>query len=161
MMHEKWRFMQESNLRIRLRRPALYPTELMKRYNSITVISWVFLFGFIWMFPFGIKDVLTTNFEAFTPQTYFAITFVIIGTTFFAYLFNIFALKHVSPSVTSSYVYVQPAVSFIMVSIYAFLLKHDEYAQDIDTVKILSCLLVISGVYLISRKPKEKLIQQD
>ncbi|OUR94677.1 hypothetical protein A9Q87_03315 [Flavobacteriales bacterium 34_180_T64] len=134
---------------------------LMKRYNSITVISWVFLFGFVWMFPFGIKDVLTTNYEAFSLNTYLVIAFVIFGTTFLAYLFNIYALNHVSPSVTGSYVYVQPAVSFIMVSIYAFLLGHDEYAQDINLVKVLSCMLVVSGVYLISKKPKEKLLQQD
>ena len=126
----------------------------MKRYNSITVISWVFLFGFLWMFPFGIEDALNTNYEAFTLDTYLAVAFVIIGTTFLAYLFNIYALKRVSPSVTGSYVYVQPAVSFIMVTIYAFLLDHDEYAQDIDLIKLLSCLLVVSGVYLISKKPK-------
>ena len=134
---------------------------LMIRYNSITVISWVFLFGFVWMFPFGIKDVLNTDYGSFSLSTYLVIAFVIIGTTFLAYLFNIYALKHVSPSVTSSYVYVQPAVSFIMVSVFAFLLGHDEYAQDINLVKILSCLLVVSGVYLISIKPKEKLLQQD
>jgi drug/metabolite transporter (DMT)-like permease len=127
---------------------------LMKKYNSITVISWVFLFGFLWMFPFGIQDALNTNFDAFTLNTYLVITFVIIGTTFLAYLFNIYALSHVSPSVTGSYVYIQPAVSFIMVTIYAFLLGHDEYAQDINGVKVLSCLLVFSGVYLISKKPK-------
>ncbi len=130
---------------------------LMKKYNPITVISWVFLFGFMFVFPVGIKDVLTTNFEAFTMNTYLTIAFVVIGTTFLAYLFNIYALSIVSPSVNSSYIYLQPVISFIMVSIYAFALGHDEYAQDINIIKLLSCLLVISGVYLISKKPKKKL----
>ena len=127
---------------------------MMKKYKSITVISWVFLFGFIFMFPFGIQDALTTDYSAFTLNTYLVIAFVIIGTTFLAYLFNIYALNHVSPAVTGSYVYLQPAVSFIMVSIYAFVLGHEEYAQDINFIKVMSCLLVVSGVYLISRKPK-------
>jgi len=131
---------------------------LMKKYNSITLISWVFLFGFIFMFPFGIGDLLSTDFSSFDLNTYLVITFVVVFTTFFAYLFNIYALNYVSPSVNSSYVYLQPAVSFIMVSIYAYVLMHDEYAQDINLVKILSCLLVVSGVYLISRKPKTKLV---
>ena len=130
---------------------------LMKKYNPITIISWVFLFGFVFMFPIGIQDVLTTNFTAFTLNTYLTVAFVIIGTTFLAYLFNIYALSKLSASVTGSYIYLQPAVSFIIVSIYAFALGHDEYAQDINMVKILSCLLVIAGVYLISKKPKEKL----
>jgi len=130
---------------------------LMKTYNSITLISWVFLFGFIFMVPFGIGDLIATDFSAFDLNTYLVIAFVVIFTTFFAYLFNIYALNFVSPSVNSSYVYLQPAISFIMVSIYAYGLGHSEYAQDINGVKILSSLLVISGVYIIS-KSQTKLV---
>jgi len=128
----------------------------MKKYNSVTIISWVFLFGFICMFPFGITDIMDTDFSAFTTQTYFAVAFVIIGTTFLAYLFNIYALNYVSPAVTGSYIYLQPVVSFIMVSVYAFVLGYSEYAQDINPVKITSCFLVVIGVYLISKAPKKK-----
>ena len=127
---------------------------LMKRYESITVISWVFLFGFIFMFPFGIEGAIETDFSAFTFDTYFAFTFVIIGTTFLAYLFNIYALKNVSPAVNGSYVYLQPAISFIMVSIYAYWLGHEQYKEDINLIKISSCILVFAGVFLISRTPK-------
>ena len=129
---------------------------LMKKYSPLTVISWVFLFGFFFMLPFGIPDILRTDFSAFTTNTYIAVAFVIIGTTFLAYLFNIYALKTVAPSVTGSYVYLQPAVSFIMVSIYAYGFGNSEYAQDINPVKIVSCFLVVSGVYLISKTPKNK-----
>jgi len=131
---------------------------LMKKYNPITIISWVFLFGLVFVIPIGIGDALTTNFDAFTLNTYLTIAFVILGTTFFAYLFNIYALTQVSPSVSGSYIYLQPAVSFIMVTIYAYALNHKEYAQDINLVKILSSLLVILGVYLISKKPTKQLI---
>jgi len=131
---------------------------LMKKYKAITVISWVFLFGLIFVFPFGIKDLLNTDFSAFTTNTYLAITFVIIGTTFLTYLFNIYALNFVSPSVNGSYIYLQPVLSFIMVSIYAYAMGHKEYAQDINIIKILSCFLVIIGVFLISKKTKKKLI---
>ena len=126
---------------------------LMKKYQPITIISWVFLFGFCFMFLFGINDVLTTNFYAFTINTYLTIVFVIVGTTFLAYLFNIYALNHVSPSISSSYIYLQPAISFIMVSIYTYLLNQKQYAEDINIVKILSCVLVIGGVFLISKNP--------
>ncbi len=130
---------------------------LMKKYRPITVISWVFLFGFLFVFPIGLPDVLQTNFEAFTLTTYLTIAFVIIGTTFLAYLFNIYALQHVSPAVNGSYIYLQPAVSFLMVSLYAFVFNQNEYAQDINFIKVLSCVLVIIGVYLISHKSKPKL----
>jgi drug/metabolite transporter (DMT)-like permease len=130
---------------------------LMKKYNPITIISWAFLFGFIFMFPFGIQDITTTNFEAFTLNTYLAVAFVVLGTTFLAYLFNIYALSKVSPSISGSYIYLQPVVSFIMVSLYAFVLKDNEYSQDINLIKIISCLMVIAGVYMISKKPRKRL----
>ncbi|XCF06827.1 DMT family transporter [Tamlana crocina] len=128
---------------------------LMKKYHAITVVSWIFLFGFIYVLPFGISDFLNTNFEAFTINTYLTIGYVVLFTTFFAYLFNIFALKHLPPSITSSYVYLQPVVSFILVSLVAFVFMNSAYAQDINLIKILSCVVVAAGVYIIS-KPEKK-----
>jgi drug/metabolite transporter (DMT)-like permease len=125
---------------------------LMKKYKAITVISWVFLFGLLFVFPFGINDLLNTNFSAFTTNTYLAVTFVIVGTTFLTYLFNIYALSYVPPSVNGSYIYLQPVLSFIMVSMYAYIFGNMEYAQDINTIKILSCFLVVIGVFMVSKK---------
>ena len=125
---------------------------LMMKYNPITIISWVFLLGFIFVLPFGINDVIHTNYEGFTLQTYLSIGFVVIGTTFLTYLFNIYALQHVAPSIAGSYVYLQPAISFVLVLISALLLGYDTYKADINFVKIISCLLVVSGVYLVSKK---------
>lgn len=127
---------------------------LMKKYNAITVISWMFLFGLLFIFPFTLNDFTNINFDAFTTNTYLVIGYVVIFTTFFAYLFNVYALNYVTPSVTSSYIYLQPVISFIMVAMYAYILMKDEYAQDINLVKILSCLLVVIGVYIISKPPK-------
>ena len=129
---------------------------LMKKYHAVTVVSWVFTFGFVFMFFFGIGDLLETDFGAFTLHTYLTLAFVILGTTFLAYLFNIFALNHVSPAVNSSYIYLQPVISFIMVALYAFVWNQEQYADDINIIKVLSCLLVVVGVYLISNASKTK-----
>ncbi|MBP8793447.1 MAG: EamA family transporter [Lutibacter sp.] len=127
---------------------------LMQKYQPITVISWVFLIGFIFMIPVGFNSFIETDFSAFTLNTYLIIAFVVIATTFLTYLFNIYALTKVAPSVNGSYIYLQPVVSFTMVSLYAYFFNDTEYAQDISLVKIASCILVISGVYMISRKKK-------
>lgn len=131
---------------------------LMQKYNPVTVISWVFLFGFIFVLPFGIPDVIKTDFSAFTSHTFYAISFVILGTTFLTYLFNIYALQHVPSSIAGSYVYVQPVVSFIMVIIFAYFLGDKQYAQDIHWIKVFSCILVFFGVYLVSKKDKKILL---
>lgn len=127
---------------------------LMKKYHPITVIGWMFLIGFVIVFPFGIDNVLATDFEAFTLNSYLIAAYMVLFTTFLAYLLNIYALNHVSPSVNSSYIYFQPAVSFIMVSILAYTLMDDTYSKDINLIKILSCLLVVAGVYLVSKPQK-------
>lgn len=136
----------------------VYVKPLMAKYQPITVISWVFLIGFLFMIPVGLNDFLATDFEAFTTNNFLVIAFVLFGTTFLTYLFNIYALSKVPPSVNGSYIYLQPVVSFVMVSIYAFVLGKDEYAQDINLIKIISSVLVVTGVYLISKKPKKVLV---
>ena len=130
---------------------------LKNKYNAITIISWMFLFGLIFVIPFAISDFNAINTDTFTTNTYLVIGYVVLFTTFFAYLFNIYALNYVSPSVTSSYIYLQPVISFIMVSIYAYILMQDEYAQDINYIKILSCLMVVIGVYIVS-KPTKRIV---
>lgn len=127
---------------------------LMKKYKPLTVITYVFSFGFLFVFPVGIIDLLNTNFSAFTTNTYLVIAFVIIGTTFLTYLFNIYALSKVPPSVNGSYIYLQPVISFIMVSVYAYAFNNSKYANDINWIKIVSCILVVIGVYLISKRVK-------
>jgi drug/metabolite transporter (DMT)-like permease len=54
---------------------------LMKKYNAITVISWMFLFGLLFIFPFTLNDFNNTNFDAFTINTYLVIGYVVIFTT--------------------------------------------------------------------------------
>jgi drug/metabolite transporter (DMT)-like permease len=128
---------------------------LMQKYHFITIISWVFLFGLMFTIPISINDVLHhTNYAAFEFNTYLVIAYIIIFTTFLTFLFNIYALKQVSPAVAGSYTYTQPAVSFIIVIILSMFFDNNTYKDDINIVKIISCFLVIIGVYLISKKPK-------
>ncbi|WP_136480393.1 DMT family transporter [Cognatitamlana onchidii] len=128
---------------------------LMKKYHFITIISWVFLFGLLFIIPIGINDVLhQTNYKLFDTTTYIIIAYVIVFTTFLTFLFNIYALKQVSPSVAGSYSYTQPALSFIIAIILAFFLSNDTYSKDMNLVKIMACLLIFIGVYLVSKKPK-------
>ena len=43
-------------------------------------------------------------------------------------------------------------MSFLMVSIYAYILVNDTYTNDISLIKILSCILVALGVYIVSQR---------
>jgi drug/metabolite transporter (DMT)-like permease len=116
----------------------------MKKYHTITILRWVFLAGFIFVFPFGIRDLLAVQWSSFGSDTWFYTLFVVFITTFVAYLLNVYALKALSPSVVSAYIYLQP----VLATIIALWAGHDH----LDVMKVFSAILIFTGVYLVSRR---------
>ena len=122
---------------------------LMKRYNPITVMFYVFIFGLIFVLPFGIDEIQKIDLTTFNEEIYLKIGFVVICTTFIAYMFNAFALKSLNPSVVSVYIYLQP----LLASLIAIALNSD----SLNLVKILSAIFIFSAVFLVSI-PSKKVI---
>jgi drug/metabolite transporter (DMT)-like permease len=115
---------------------------LMRKYKALTVITWVFTFGIIFVFPFGVKEFINIEWQLFTPLIWFEFSFIIIATTFFAYLLNIYGLKKLSPTIVSTYIYLQP--------LFAALIAIWAGKDGLDWVKIIAALLIFSGVFLVS-----------
>lgn len=115
---------------------------LMKKYHPLTVIKWVFFFGLIPVTIFGIQQFSEIKWSTFTPHIWLAVVFVIICTTFLAYLLNMLALREVHSSVVGAYIYLQP----ILATIISISLGKDEITSE----KIIAALLIFSGVYLVS-----------
>ncbi len=116
----------------------------MKKYHPLTVIKWIFLFGLIQVLPFGWGEFTQIEWSTFPPNIIWAVIFVVVGLSFFAYLFNTVALKYVSPSVVSTYIYLQP----VLASVFAIGLGKDQ----LDWIKVASAILICAGVYLVSSK---------
>lgn len=117
---------------------------LMRRYNPITVVKWVFSFGFLYVLPFGFGELRSVEWGAFLPHIWLAVFYVLLFTTFFTYLFNAYALTVVSPSVVSIYIYLQP----LLAAAIALAIGQDE----LDWLKGLSAALIFAGVFLVSGK---------
>ena len=115
---------------------------LIKKYKSVTVMMMVFLFGSIFVIPFGFKELISVEWMVMPKTIVLEVLFVLIFTTFFAYLLNSSALKKLNPTTVSTYIYLQP----ILASIFAILLHSDQ----IDATKIFSITLVFFGIYLVS-----------
>ena len=122
---------------------------LMKKYQPLTVMFFVFLFGLIFVFPFGYQQLTSVNIYLFTSDIYLKVLFVVICTTFLAYLFNAFALMTLNPSVVSIYIYLQPVLASVIAIIYN--------SDSIDFIKILSSLFIFTAVFLVSI-PSKKVI---
>lgn len=121
---------------------------LIMKYRTITVIKWVFLFAWFYVLPFGYTEFMEADFSNMPADILLSVAFVILGTTYFAYLLNNYALQKVSSSVVSIYIYLQPLLA---AGIAVFLNK-----DELDWVKILSALLIFAGVYLVSATDRAK-----
>lgn len=115
---------------------------LMKKYHPLTVIKWVFFFGLIPVTFFGFNQFAQIQWHTFTTQTWLAVAFVIVCTTFFAYLLNMLALREVHSSVVGAYIYLQPIIATVI----SISLGKDAITFE----KVLSAVLIFSGVYLVS-----------
>lgn len=126
---------------------------MMSKYQPVTVIVWTFLFGFISMFPFCIEKLIYTDFTSFAVSNWVSLFYVVVGPTFLTYLLNMFALQYVKPTVSSSYIYLQPAVAMILVAIVSYSIVDSQYKGDLTIGKLLCCILIFGGVYLIGSAP--------
>ncbi len=115
---------------------------LMERYRPIIVIRWVFLFGLMMVLPFGWKQFAAIKWALFEPIDYAAVGFIVLFVTFFTYLWNTYALRHVSPSTSGAYMYLQP--------LFAAIISFAFTGEEVTGVKIISAAMIFSGVYLVN-----------
>ena len=117
---------------------------MMKKYDPITVMFFIFSFGLIYVLPFGFNNLINVDWTIIPNQIYLQIIFVVVCTTFVAYLCNALALKILSPTTVSIYIYLQP----IFATIFAIFWGSD----SLDTEKLLATLIIFMGVYLVSSR---------
>ena len=116
---------------------------LMMKYKPITVIKWIFLFGIFCAFPFGYQELLEVDWRTITHEAWLSIGYVVIGSTFTVYLLNAWSLQFVNSSVVGIYIYLQPVISTLV----AISFRGDL----LETSTVIYSLLIMSGVYLVSK----------
>ena len=129
---------------------------LMAKYRPLTVISWVFSFGLIYVLLWvpSSLEVSAIDWSSISGYEIGQILFVIIGVTFVPYLLNVFAMKKLSPSIAAVYIYLQPILSISFVYLFAYLGLKD-FSGDMTWQKILCAFAVFIGVYFVIRPQKK------
>lgn len=120
--------------------------KLTLKYKPLTFIKWLYLFGLIMVVPFGITEFLDIEWQSIPSSIYFNIGFVIIFTTFFAYLLNLIALTKLKPTTLSAFIYLQPVIA----TAYALITNSD----TLSTIKIVATMLIFIGVYMVTVQNK-------
>ena len=115
---------------------------LMQKYHPITVMFYVFGFGLLYVLPFGYTELLAVDWVNFPTIIIWEVLFVVLCTTFIAYLLNSSALKLLNPSTVSIYIYLQP----VLATLFAIFRGSDR----LDEIKIIAAVIIFVGVYLVS-----------
>ena len=122
--------------------------KLVEKYHPFTLMKWLFTIALVINFPVTFGDFLKMEWATIPLWAYGVIAFVIIGTTFCTYLFNIFAMTELKASTIGAFIYVQPLFGIL----FALLTGKD----TLTTIKIVSATLVLLGVYLASRRVRAR-----
>lgn len=117
---------------------------LASKYHPITLMKWLFLIALIVNFPLTISEFTEVKWQQLPSPAIWSLVFVVLGTTFSTYLLNIFAIKQLSPSTLSSFIYLQPLIAII----FAIIMGTDE----LNLLKVAAGSLVFVGVYLVTKK---------
>jgi drug/metabolite transporter (DMT)-like permease len=117
---------------------------LMKKYNSLDVMRWVFTIGFILILPLGWNELIKITWPVFGVTDYLLLFLIVVPGTFLAYIFNVYGIKILGASIAGTYIYSQPVFAVITASI--FLKEH------LDAYRIVAGILIFCGVYLANKQ---------
>lgn len=120
--------------------------KLTVKYHPFTFIKWLFLIGSFIILPFSFMELKQIEWQAFTPAASASLIFVVIGATFGTFLLNPLALRHLRASTVGIFIYLQPLIA----TLFAMAVGSDR----LDAIKLISAVLIFSGVYLVTKKPK-------
>lgn len=119
-----------------------FVVRLLKKYNAVTITAWIFIFGFIYVLPIGIHDLIAVEWSALTSKAWFAVAYVIVGITILSYLLNAWALQNSSSNMVGSYIYLQP----LLATLIAVALGMDVLTLE----KAIFALIILLGIYLVN-----------
>ncbi len=120
---------------------------LMSKYKPLTVMKWVFTFGLLYVVPVSLGPILRADFGAIPSTIWLSIGYVVLFTTVVAYFLNNYSLKRLSPSVNSSYIYLQPFLATVVALAFG--------KDRLSFIEIIASILIFSGVFLVSN-PTQK-----
>jgi drug/metabolite transporter (DMT)-like permease len=87
--------------------------EMLQRYDPLTVITWVFVFGVVGIAPWGVPALVAER-GGVSEASWLSLTWMIVLPTVTGYYLNVWALKRVQASVVAVYVYLQPVTTALL-----------------------------------------------
>ena len=117
---------------------------LMKKYSAITIIRLMFTFGFFIAIPFCWNQFTIIPWHNYSVVSFTVLGLIVIGGTTLAYMLNIYGINKLGASITGNYIYLQP--------VFATIIAIGFHTDHLDLQKVLSAILIFTGLYLANKK---------
>jgi drug/metabolite transporter (DMT)-like permease len=121
---------------------------LLLRYNTFTIIMWIFLLGSIPNILIGLQPLSQTPLSAFDMETVLRIGFLILFATLAAYWLNAWAMKRLPSSAVGIYIYVQPI--FVTLGSAAWGMG------EVSWLTVPFIFLIFAGVWLVTGRSHDQ-----
>lgn len=119
---------------------------LTQKYHPVTLAKWLYLLGLFMVVPFGLSEFKRIDWAAMPMDILLRIGFIVVFTSFLTYMLNLFAIRRLLPTTLSIFIYLQPVIA----TLYALFAGSDQ----LNMIKIISTLLIFTGVFLVTYRPK-------
>ena len=119
---------------------------MLEKYHPVTVMKWTFFFGMFITVTLGYPQWINTDWSVISIRGWLGIGFVVVFATYIGYLLISFGLRRLSPTIVSTYTYLNPVIAAYLATI---------IGQDrIDLNMVLSAVLIFTGVFVVSWQKK-------
>lgn len=128
--------------------------EISKKYSSVTLMKWMFLYSTILLLPFAYQDIASaTVFHQTDIKPFLCVGFVLFGATYITYMLMPLAQKRIRPTTMAMYNNLQPLVA----SFVAIMIGQDTFSFE----KIVSGILILFGVYLVTSSKSKADLEEE
>lgn len=84
------------------------------KYSPVTTMKWMFLFAAVASVAIYYRPLMQVDYPALSTQTWAGIGYVVVFSTFVAYMMVPIGQRHLRPTLVSMYNYVQPIVAVLL-----------------------------------------------
>ena len=126
--------------------------DLAKRYNVLTVITWIFVVGCVFTIPAAANSLAHIALRSVSWGGCFAILYIILLPTAGAYYLNAWALARVPPSTVAVYIYLQPLIAFALAPLIL--------GESLSSRTVIASLLIFAGVLVVTRRRQKAVARE-
>ena len=125
---------------------------LVSRYNALTVITWIFIFGCFPTVPVGAVSLSRISINNVPTAVWLAVAYIVLFATVLCYYLNSWALSRVAPSTVAVYIYLQPLIAFALAPLLL--------GEKISSRVIVAAVLVFAGVAVVTSRGRTRAIDE-